>query len=98
MRAKPDELRELFEQVVEFMHTLACAGLAHGDLSPYNLLVHRGRVVAIDLPQVVDVVANPQGFDLLHRDCVNVCDWFTRQRLECDAEQLFGELVGVVAV
>jgi RIO kinase 1 len=53
-------------------------------------------VVAIDLPQVVDVVANPQGFDLLHRDCVNVCDWFTRRRLECDAEQLFGELVGDV--
>ena len=98
VRAAPDELRGLFEQVVEFMHTLACAGLAHGDLSPYNLLVHRGRVVAIDLPQVVDVVANPQGFDLLHRDCVNVCDWFTRQRLECDAEQLFGELVGVVAM
>ena len=72
------------------------AGLAHGDLSPYNLLVHHGRVVAIDLPQVVDLVSNPQGFDLLHRDCVNVCDWFTRQRLECDAEELFGELVGEV--
>ena len=43
------------------MRTLAHAGLAHGDLSPYNLLVHRGRVVAIDLPQVVDVVANPKG-------------------------------------
>ncbi|WP_244284189.1 serine protein kinase RIO [Agromyces badenianii] len=96
VRAKPDELRELFHQIVEFMRTLARSGLAHGDLSPYNLLVHDGRMVAIDLPQVVDVVSNPQGFDLLHRDCVNVCDWFTRQRLECDAEQLFGELVGEV--
>ena len=96
VRAGPDELRELFHQVAGFMRTLAFAGLAHGDLSPYNLLVHRGRVVAIDLPQVVDVIANPQGFDLLHRDCVNVCDWFTRRRLECDAEQLFGELVGDV--
>ncbi|MFC5791149.1 serine protein kinase RIO [Agromyces tardus] len=96
VRAKPDELRDLFHQVADFMRTLAFAGLAHGDLSPYNLLVHRGRVVAIDLPQVVDVVANPQGFDLLHRDCVNVCDWFTRQRLECDAEELFGELIADV--
>ena len=76
--------------------SLARGGLAHGDLSPYNLLVHHGRVVAIDLPQVVDLVSNPQGFDLLHRDCVNVCDWFTRRRLECDAEELFGELVGEV--
>jgi RIO kinase 1 len=96
VRASSEELRELFGQVVEFMHTLAFAGLAHGDLSPYNLLVHRDRIVAIDLPQVVDVVANPQGFDLLHRDCVNVCDWFTRQRLECDAEELFGDLVADV--
>ena len=82
--------------MVDFTRTLARAGLAHGDLSPYNLLVHDGRVVAIDLPQVVDLVSNPQGFDLLHRDCVNVCDWFTRQRLECDAEELFGELVAEV--
>ena len=96
VRATPDELRDLFHQVMGLMRTLAHAGLAHGDLSPYNLLVHRGRVVAIDLPQVVDVVANPNGFDLLHRDCVNVCEWFTRQRLECDAEALFGELVGDV--
>ena len=45
----------------DFMRTLARAGLAHGDLSPYNLLVHDGRVVAIDLPQVVDLVSNPAG-------------------------------------
>ncbi len=96
VRADAAELRDLFHQVTDFMHTLARGGLAHGDLSPYNLLVHEGRIVAIDLPQVVDVVSNPQGFDLLHRDCVNVCEWFTRQRLECDGEQLFGELVGEV--
>ena len=96
VRATPEELRDLFHQIVEFTRTLARSGLAHGDLSPYNLLVDHGRVVAIDLPQVVDLVSNPQGFDLLHRDCVNVCDWFTRQRLECDAEELFGELVGEV--
>jgi RIO kinase 1 len=96
VRASREELRDLFQQVVEFMHVLAANGLAHGDLSPYNLLVHHGRVVAIDLPQVVDLVSNPRGLDLLHRDCVNVCDWFTRQRLECDAEQLFGELVAVI--
>ncbi|GAA4373998.1 serine protein kinase RIO [Agromyces bauzanensis] len=96
VRAGRDLLRDLFQQVADFMHVLARAGLAHGDLSPYNLLVHHGRVVAIDLPQVVDLVSNPQGFDLLHRDCVNVCEWFTRQRLECDAEELFSELVGEV--
>jgi len=52
-------------------------GLAHGDLSPFNLLVHRGRLVLIDLPQVVDIVANPQGPAYLARDVRIVTDWFT---------------------
>jgi ABC-type sugar transport system ATPase subunit len=55
---------------------LARLGLTHGDLSPYNLLVHEGRLVLIDLPQVVDVVANPRGPDLLARDVAVVADWF----------------------
>jgi RIO kinase 1 len=35
----------------------------------------------IDLPQVVDVVANPRGRDLLARDAALVCDWFTTRGL-----------------
>ena len=93
VRHDPVLLAELFAQVGDLMRVFARAGLAHGDLSPYNLLVQDGRVVVIDLPQIVDTVANPQGLDLLHRDCVNVCDWFARQRLDVDAEALFGELV-----
>ncbi|GAA3743214.1 RIO kinase 1 [Leifsonia bigeumensis] len=89
-----DVLEELFAQVVDIMRVFATAGVAHGDLSAYNLLVHEGRVRVIDLPQIVDVVANPQGLDLLHRDCVNVCDWFARHRVACDAEELFADLLG----
>jgi RIO kinase 1 len=80
-RPSPSELADLFEQCREAMHQLARAGYAHGDLSPYNLLVHRGRLVLIDLPQVVDVVANPQGREYLRRDCFNVCRWFTARGL-----------------
>ncbi|MFF1876208.1 serine protein kinase RIO, partial [Kitasatospora herbaricolor] len=87
------ELAGCFDQVVAIMRALAAAGLAHGDLSAYNLLVHHGRVVVIDLPQVVEVVSNPSGMDFLQRDCVNICDWFTRRGFECDADELFGELV-----
>ncbi len=88
-----DDLPALREQVVEAMHLFARAGFAHGDLSPYNLLVHEGRVVVIDLPQIVDAVTNPNGLDLLHRDCVNIADWFTRQRVNTDAEELFASLL-----
>jgi len=93
VRADAELLADLYEQIVEIMHVFAAAGFAHGDLSPYNLLVHRGRVRVIDLPQIVDTVANAQGFDLLHRDCVNVCGWFARRAVPCDPEQLFAELL-----
>ncbi|GGD65305.1 serine protein kinase RIO [Microbacterium murale] len=86
-------LADYFTQVVDLMRIFAAAGFAHGDLSPYNLLVHESRVRVIDLPQIVDIIANPQGLDLLHRDCVNVCDWFARHRVDCDAEELFAELM-----
>jgi RIO kinase 1 len=94
VRDEPDELAPLLEQVIEAMRLFARAGYAHGDLSAYNLLVHEGRVVVIDLPQIVDAVSNPNGIALLHRDCVNIADWFTRKRVEVDAEQLFAELLG----
>ncbi|TPX01125.1 serine/threonine protein kinase, partial [Schumannella luteola] len=71
----------------------ARAGWAHGDLSAYNLLVHRGRVVVIDLPQLVDVIANPNGMSLLERDCRNVCAWFARRGLDQDPDELFGRTV-----
>ncbi|MGN6204873.1 serine protein kinase RIO [Humibacter sp.] len=88
----PAELESCFEQVVEIMHRFALAGTAHGDLSPYNLLVHEGRVVVIDLPQLVDVIGNPNGLDLLERDVRNVCTWFLRRGLDSDPEEIFAEL------
>lgn len=75
------ELAPLWEQVVAAASALARLGLAHADLSAYNLLVHRGEVVVIDVPQVVDVVASPRGADYLDRDAVNVGDWFQARGL-----------------
>jgi len=76
-----DELGALWEQCVDAVLALGAAGYTHGDLSPYNILVHGGRVVLIDLPQVVDLVVNPQGLEYLERDCRNLCTWFARRRV-----------------
>lgn len=86
------DLAGLWDQAVALLTLLAGAGLAHGDLSPYNLLVHEGRLVAIDLPQVVDVVANPQGPSYLDRDARNVADWFTARGLPVDLTALLADL------
>ena len=93
VRSDRAELQDFYAQTVDLMRTFAAAGFAHGDLSAYNLLVHEGRVRVIDLPQIVDIIANPQGLDLLHRDCMNICEWFTRRRVDCDPEDLFAELL-----
>lgn len=77
-QVRPDryEAADLYEQMREVLRRLADAGYAHGDLSPYNVLVDDGRIVLIDLPQAVDLVGNPQGFAYLRRDCDNICTWF----------------------
>ncbi len=86
-------LGSYFDQLREAMAALARAGWAHGDLSAYNLLAQGDRLVLIDLPQVVDIVGNPQGMEFLLRDCRNACAWFGSRGLDVDAESLFGELV-----
>jgi RIO kinase 1 len=80
-RPPADELPGLWDQLVEAAVTLARNGLAHGDLSAYNLLVHQDRLIMIDLPQVVDVIANPQGGMYLDRDAANIGAWFTARGL-----------------
>jgi len=94
-QTRPDRagLEHLWWQLVDALRTLARAGLAHGDLSPYNLLVHGERLVLIDLPQIVDVVINPNGADFLARDVTNVARWFTGKGLPIDPEPLIVELL-----
>ena len=75
------ELAVLWDQLVAVLCGLASLGYAHGDLSAYNLLVHRGQLIIIDMPQVVDVIANPRGAVFLDRDAANVARWFTARGL-----------------
>ncbi|WP_227497117.1 serine protein kinase RIO [Planctomonas psychrotolerans] len=84
-------LPDLYAQVVQILLGIARAGFAHGDLSAYNLLVHAGRVVVIDVPQLVDVVSNPTGVDLLERDCCNVVEWFRRRGVHADLDSLLAD-------
>ncbi|MGP4018201.1 serine protein kinase RIO [Saccharopolyspora sp. 5N708] len=79
LRPRPDELDDLWTQLVDALVLLAEQGFTHGDLSAYNVLVHEGRLTLIDLPQAVDLVANPLGFTYLQRDAHNIAGWFRTQ-------------------
>jgi RIO kinase 1 len=92
-RPDRDLLLSYYDQLREALATMVQAGLVHGDLSAYNILAAGERLVIIDLPQVVDLVGNPQGLDFLLRDCANICGWFRAKGLEIDEQELFGELM-----
>jgi RIO kinase 1 len=87
------ELADAHAQVRADLVALTRAGLVHADLSPYNLLWWRERVWFIDFPQAVDLVVNPNGFDLLHRDVTTLCSWFARRGVACDGEAMFADLL-----
>ncbi|MGL5827659.1 MAG: serine protein kinase RIO [Nocardioides sp.] len=86
-------LDRYFEQLRAALFALVERGVVHGDLSAFNILAAGDRIVIIDLPQVVDLIANPNGLDFLMRDCANVCSWFRARGLSVDEHALFAELL-----
>ncbi len=92
-RPEPALLADLFEQLRSALSVLAQRGWAHGDLSPYNVLLDGERLVLIDWPQIVDIIGNPRGFVFLERDVANMCRWFRSRGLDVDEGELTGDLV-----
>ena len=76
-----------FEVVREYARRLYRAGLVHGDLSEYNLVVHEGELCVLDLGQAV-TVHHPNSREFLERDCHNVAVFFRRQGLTVDDEDM----------
>ena len=62
----------LITQVVRML----CAGIVHGDLSEYNVLVDSEGPVIIDLPQAIDAAANNHARKMLLRDVENLANYF----------------------
>lgn len=65
---------QLLRQVV----LMLCAGVIHGDLSEYNILLDRDGPVIIDLPQAIDAAGNTGAGAMLERDVDNLAATFSR--------------------
>ena len=87
------QARELWGQLVDVLHRMVGAGVVHGDLSPYNVLLDGERLVVIDFPQAVDPITHPEGIRLLERDVLNICSWFSKRGVVCEPSQLIAELI-----
>lgn len=88
LRLERAEAQAAFEQAAAAMVDLTRLGLVHGDLSTYNLLWHEGRVVIIDVPQLMDLRSGPFARELLERDLTTLAATFGALGADVDPADL----------
>ncbi len=64
--------------IMRYVVRMLCAGLIHGDLSEFNVLVDEYGPVIIDLPQAVDAAANNSARAMLERDVANMTAYYAQ--------------------
>lgn len=86
----PQQARNCHQFVIRQVVRMLCAGVVHGDLSEYNILLAWDGPVIIDLPQAVDAAHNRRARELLVRDVHNLTSFLARFEPAL-AESRFGE-------
>ena len=71
-----EQAREFHAMLIRQVVLMLCAGIVHGDLSEFNVLVDSQGPVIIDLPQAVDAAANNNASRMLERDVENLANYF----------------------
>ncbi len=77
-----------YEVVREYMRRLYNAGLVHGDLSEYNIVVQDEQLYFLDMGQGV-TVHHPNAEEFLERDCENVAAFFRRQGMDVESRACY---------
>ena len=72
----PEQSRDFHRMLITQVVRMLCAGVVHGDLSEYNVLVGSDGPVIIDLPQAVDAAGNNHACGMLQRDVANLAAYF----------------------
>ena len=70
------EARQYHQMLIKEVVRMLCAGVVHGDLSEFNILLSADGPVIIDLPQAVDAAGNNNAREMLERDVKNLSDYF----------------------
>lgn len=89
---EPAQARAHHDFLIRQIVLMLCAGLVHGDLSEFNVLLGTDGPVIIDLPQAVDAAANNHAFDMLARDVGNMAAYFGQFAPELKATKYAKEM------
>jgi len=87
-----EQAREFHAFLIRQVVLMLCAGIVHGDLSEFNVLVDSEGPVIIDLPQAVDAAANNNASRMLERDVDNLAAYFGQFAPELLATQYGKEI------
>jgi len=91
-RTRPEDPKDFFDKVVLNIRRLYKAGLVHTDLSPFNILNYNENPVFIDFSQCT-TLDNPNALEYLRRDVKNVCDFFRKQGMKIDDEDIMKKII-----
>ncbi|XXZ42002.1 PA4780 family RIO1-like protein kinase [Sorangium sp. So ce327] len=78
VRLNPDEAVRVFDRLLAEAVRMLSAGVVHGDLSDFNVLMGADGPVVIDFPQAVDASSNQNARKLLLRDVDNLQRFLSR--------------------
>ncbi len=73
-----EDAREFHARMIGEIVKMLCAGIVHGDLSEFNVLLSHSGPVIIDLPQAVNAAGNNSAAAMLLRDVENMARYFGR--------------------
>jgi RIO kinase 1 len=93
----PKDPARIYEQLMIYIQMLyRKAELVHGDLSEYNIMIWRGKVVIFDMSQAVPLV-HPMADFLLHRDLTILNKYFSRLGLNVPSvDESYRRVTGLV--
>lgn len=84
--------KEIFDELISFISKMyKKAEMVHGDISAYNVLMHRGKPYLIDLGQGV-LLEHPQSDEFLRRDIHNVVNYFKKYNIKVDEKKIYKKI------
>lgn len=78
LKLTAEQAREYHRTLIRQAVRMLCAGIVHGDLSQYNVLIGNEGPVVIDLPQAIDAAGNNNAGSMFKRDIGNLTTYLGR--------------------
>ena len=88
-----EDPENVFDELLEFL--CICwndAKLVHGDFSPFNILMHDGKPIVIDVGQAV-ALQHPHANEFLVRDVTRLVEWGNKQGIEISVAEAMYEVL-----